>query len=128
MYGDGSKRTVSYPKYLMEQHLNRELEHDEIVHHIDGDFTNNAFENLEVLTRTNHAIHHGKDNIAKYLHYVCGICNEAFSIEASKVKHNQNTLNRAGPFCSKKCAGRYGAEVQNGRQPSAVSKQVYYDD
>ena len=34
-YEDGSKGTKSYPKYLMEQKLGRELESDETVDHIN---------------------------------------------------------------------------------------------
>ena len=32
---------------------------DVIVHHVDGDTKNNATENLEVMTRSDHAKHHG---------------------------------------------------------------------
>jgi len=55
-YYDGTKRTVSYPKYLMELKLGRRLDKDlETVDHIDGDLTNNDINNLEILTRRKHA-------------------------------------------------------------------------
>lgn len=44
-------RTVSYPKYLLEQHLGRKLTDNETCDHIDGDFTNNSISNLRVLSR-----------------------------------------------------------------------------
>ena len=36
VFPDRVKRTISYPKYLMEVHLDRYLEEDETIDHIDG--------------------------------------------------------------------------------------------
>ena len=41
-------------RLIMEKHLGRYLTKDEIIHHIDGDVTNNKIENLEVMTRGEH--------------------------------------------------------------------------
>jgi len=41
-------------RYIMEQHLGRPLEKDEIVHHIDGDTLNNNPSNLEVMLKKDH--------------------------------------------------------------------------
>ena len=38
--------TLSYPKYLIEVHLDRYLEKEETVDHIDGNFLNNVISNL----------------------------------------------------------------------------------
>ncbi len=38
--------------------LGRALRRGEVVHHIDGDKTNNAWSNIEVLTRAGHALEH----------------------------------------------------------------------
>lgn len=35
----------------MEEHLDRPLRQDEVVHHIDGDPSNDSIENLQVMTR-----------------------------------------------------------------------------
>jgi len=113
VYGDGSRRTVSYPKYLMEQHLERELEYDETVHHIDGDFTNNALENLQVLDRVEHRKQDAKK--AEIGNYVCANCGTEFRRPVSIVVANQLTQEKAGPFCSKRCSGTYGTDVQNNR-------------
>jgi hypothetical protein len=110
---DGSRRTVSYPKYIMEQHLGRELHPDnETVDHIDGDFTNNDLSNLRITNRSQHA----RDDAIRValVKYKCPICNKYFRRNPKDVDHNHK-LNKVGPFCGKSCAGKYGAEVQNNR-------------
>lgn len=48
----------SYPRFLMEQHLGRELSPEEEVHHKDTNKDNNSLDNLIVLTvKEHHAIH-----------------------------------------------------------------------
>jgi hypothetical protein len=47
-------------RVVAEQKLGRRLHAHEHVHHIDGDKTNNAPENLEVLTAAEHRVHHRK--------------------------------------------------------------------
>ena len=49
------RTTVSYPKYLMEQHLGRKLTDDETVDHIDEDYTNDAISNLRIIPRADNA-------------------------------------------------------------------------
>lgn len=41
-------------RYRMEQHLGRKLESGEVVHHIDGDRTNNDLSNLQVMSDREH--------------------------------------------------------------------------
>jgi hypothetical protein len=58
----------TYKKYLgrhehrvvAEEMLGRSLRPDEVVHHIDGDKTNNSPSNLAVMTRKEHAALHAK--------------------------------------------------------------------
>lgn len=42
----------------MEKHLGRKLRSDEVVHHKDGDKSNNSIENLEVMTLSEHSRFH----------------------------------------------------------------------
>lgn len=39
---------------IMQDHVGRRLEKDEVVHHIDGDKTNNSIENLDLCTKQQH--------------------------------------------------------------------------
>jgi hypothetical protein len=43
---------------VMERHLGRRLQPDEIVHHLDHRRRNNAIENLQVMTRSEHTKYH----------------------------------------------------------------------
>jgi hypothetical protein len=51
---DGKRRYLSYARYLMQEHLGRELSADEVVHHLNSDFRDDRIENLEVLDRIEH--------------------------------------------------------------------------
>jgi hypothetical protein len=111
LYEHGKRKTVSYPKYLLEQHLGRTLLEHETCDHIDGDYTNNSLENLQILSR--------KDNAAKAMalksaeqgYFICPECNKSFYKNMSDVRANQIKQKKAGPFCSKKCSGHYGSKL-----------------
>lgn len=103
-FSNGFKCTVSYPKYLMECHLNRYLGKDETVDHIDCDFTNNALDNLQVLPRAEHA---RKDAVkALPLECVCA-CGRKFIAKNRRDVFNNRKKGKSGPYCSRTCAGRY---------------------
>ncbi len=107
-------KTVSYPKYLMEVHVGRLLEEDEIVHHIDRDFTNDDINNLEIKPRKDHA----REHAIKYPETIeidCLYCSLAITLTRKQQRQlASNTKNEgtAGPFCSPKCSGKYGTKVQ----------------
>lgn len=45
---------------VMEEHIGRMLTEDEVVHHINGDKTDNRLENLQLMTRGEHSTMHNK--------------------------------------------------------------------
>lgn len=54
------KGYVRQHRVVMEQILGRSLGSDEVVHHINGDKSNNSPENLQLMTHKAHVAHHHK--------------------------------------------------------------------
>lgn len=55
----GFLTTMSWARYLMQEYIGRELTQEETVDHINRDKTDDRLENLQILTRSEHA---KKDN------------------------------------------------------------------
>ena len=51
-------------RYLMERHLGRKLSSKEIIHHINEDKLDNRVENLQIMSRSEHAKHHNSLQLA----------------------------------------------------------------
>lgn len=103
IYDDGSKTSMLYSRYLMEQHLGRELTFDETVDHIDEDKTNDDLSNLQVLSRSDNIV---KSKVTEWFHFDCPVCGSPTKKLARQVRHNKKQ-GKAGPFCGKVCARRY---------------------
>lgn len=56
----GGTHILAY-RLIAEGKIGRPLHDDEVVHHIDGDPTNNHPDNLEVMTQAEHAARHADD-------------------------------------------------------------------
>lgn len=67
--GQTKKRHIREHRYIMEQHINRKLNIDEHVHHINGIKDDNRIENLVIKKSTNH-----------YGEVICPCCNHQFRI------------------------------------------------
>lgn len=55
---DGTKNGIKTHRLVMAEHLGRDLLPSEIVHHIDGNRLNNNINNLQLMTRAEHARQH----------------------------------------------------------------------
>lgn len=51
-YSDGSIKTTSNARFLMEQHLGRELDKSEEVDHKDDDRVNDDISNLQLMSKS----------------------------------------------------------------------------
>lgn len=58
-------KCIAEHRYVMEQHLGRKLRRNEVVHHIDGDKSNNSLSNLELMSYKEHNDLHGHTERAK---------------------------------------------------------------
>lgn len=56
-------KKVDEHRYLMELHLGRKLKRTELVHHINGDKSDNRIENLQLMSVKQHIKEHGFCNL-----------------------------------------------------------------
>ena len=109
---DNSCRTVSYPKYIMEQHVGRQLDpNSETVDHIDRNHSNNDINNLRIVPRSQHS----KDDTrrVKLVDFNCSMCGKKFP-RSPRLVRDKSKKGRRGIFCGRKCAGRYARKLQLG--------------
>jgi hypothetical protein len=107
---NGVRRTVSYPKYLMELQLGRQLDPNEhTVDHIDSNIDNNDLSNLRLVPREEHSADDTRR--AKLEEFECAWCHNKFE-RSPRLIRDKAKKNRAGPFCSRKCAGKYSRMLQ----------------
>ena len=98
----GSSGYVAEHVLIMEQHIGRYLEPDEVVHHIDGDKLNNVISNLQLLTRKEHAHLHGKVKKVAYARFRCPVCKKEF--EREKRKSHLSKKDNKVTCCSRTCS------------------------
>lgn len=102
-------------RYLMQQHVGRQLDRFELVHHKDHNKRNNSIDNLEIVTPKEHALIH----LQKHpLTWVCEHCGKEFTPHPTKRGGIKKT-------CSKKC--RYARLSKISRDPSKP-KSMYRAD
>lgn len=107
---NGKRRTVSYPKWLMEIQLGRKLDPDlETVDHIDSNIDNNNLSNLRIMPRDQHSAEDTRR--VKSVKFECAWCDKEFE-RSPRLIRDKAKKNKAGPFCSRSCAGKYSRMLQ----------------
>lgn len=107
---NGQRRTVSYPKWLMELQMGRKLDPDlETVDHIDSNFDNNNLDNLRVMPRSEHSSDDTRR--VKHVKFCCAWCDKEFE-RSPRLVRDKSKKQKAGPFCSRACAGKYSRMLQ----------------
>ena len=117
---DNKYHQMSFPKYLMQKHLNREILLNEDVHHINENTLDNNLENLEIVQKGEHQRQHNLNNpnLKKYktdLKTHCFYCNKPITLDNTKQAnhmHNMKLCRSGRLFCSKSCSGKYGKDIQ----------------
>ena len=122
--GDKIRKTISYPKALVEVHLNTRLREDDTVDHKDRNKQNDSIGNLVVRRRKEHCKLDAVYVEVKDMN--CSWCSK--KIKLSRGQHDTRSLNKAGPFCSRSCSGHYGKSIQLGATPTkrqTIHKRYY---
>lgn len=95
-------------RYIAEMMLERDLKSEEVVHHKNGDKTDNRWENLEVKNNTEHSLDHSKEIKKEIAVMECPECGKIFE------RRKKQTLlckpKQKATFCEKPCAASYYAQ------------------
>lgn len=123
VYPDSTKKTISYPKYIVECNIGRYLTDDETIDHIDGNPLNNDISNLRIIKRNEHAYNDAQRN--KDVIYKCDYCGKEFIIKGDKLHYIfRKDRENSAHFCSRKCAGKYNAERQHNKIDKIEGKDI----
>jgi hypothetical protein len=114
-------------RVLMENHLGRLLDKNEIVHHIDGNKKNNCIDNLQLMKASEHVSFHMKQRGQTMLELICPYCKTIFE----KPKRSTHIGKKQGKatFCSIPCRAKFWRIVQlnhltTNQVESAISENI----
>jgi hypothetical protein len=124
---DGTNKTMSYPKFLLQEHLQRTLGDDETIDHKNFDFNDNRIENLQILPRAEHS--EGDTRRVKLIKLKCQMCDKDFE-RSPRLMRDKSKRNVGGWFCGRSCAGKYSRQRQLGKidklpSPEHTSSEYY---
>ena len=127
---NGGRRTQSYARFLLEQHLGHPLADDEDADHMDGDTLNDDLSNLRVLPAT---VNRGRDHLpAEMYEFDCPVCGIRTAKPARRVR-DARRQGKAGPFCGRQCSRAWqvaslpptrGASAADGIVPTCPTGHV----
>jgi len=125
---DGSRRTVSWPKLLIEEHLGRKLDPDkETIDHLNRDHNDNRLENLRIVPRDLHSADDTRR--VKMIELTCDVCGKKFE-RSPRLIRDKSKKGKRSSFCSRSCAGKYSRQLQlkqiNKLKPLPQIKSIYY--
>jgi hypothetical protein len=101
---DGSKTSLSYARYLVSCKLNRYLNIDEHVDHIDNDKLNDVIDNLQILSpyeNNKKMLLHNNIKLADDISLICPVCEKEFKRPSRNIKHKLEKGKT--PCCSRVC-------------------------
>lgn len=110
------RTTMSYARYLMCLHLERELTDQEEVDHIDDDCTNDIIENLQTLTPEQNREKQNRLRRAKSLvTLTCPQCDQEFTRPRRYTKLRNPNL-KGISCCSRRCSILYNKTGRKRRE------------
>ena len=120
-------------RIVMENHLGRILNPNEVVHHINNDKKDNKIENLELMIANDHVAMHSRKG-KKYVKLKCPNCKNIFDIAKGQSFLQKGTK---CTFCSRHCCGVFNANIQhhgitvemeNAISENLVLEYIYFND
>lgn len=119
---------------IVENHLGRLLNTNEVVHHKNENKKDNRIENLEIMEKEDHARLHALKQGRKWAILKCPSCNSIFHKPS-----NQTHVAKQGLYtaCSRSCNGKFSRAIQlQGRthivdmaiSENIVSEYIVYSD
>ena len=110
-------------RIVIENHLGRLLNANEIVHHIDKNKKNNLLSNLQLTDQNEHTRNHNLEEGRLYVKLKCPWCNKEFELP-----HNKSFLCKKGKYscncCSSSCRGKLYSFIQNKGLTIKIQKQI----
>ena len=113
-------------RIIMENHLGRILDTNEVVHHKNGDKKDNNIFNLELMTVNEHCSHHANEKGQTMCEIKCPQCEKIFSLP----RNQTHVVKKKNKFtsCSPTCRGKLSRYIQlNGitsQVESAISENI----
>lgn len=118
---------VLYHRIIVENHLKRILNANEVVHHLDGNKKHNDIDNLQVMSIKEHTKHHKKEKGRKYVKLKCPWCEKEFELPKNHT-HLQKPSKYKCTCCSLSCRGKLYRNIQlHGVTPkleNAISENI----
>ena len=114
-------------RIIMENHLGRLLNTDEVVHHLNHNKKDNRLENLQILSNKEHSKIHGFEQGIVVCKLKCPQCGRIF-MKQKRQTHlvKKSILNCT--FCSRMCNGKFVRKIQlHGLTPdmkNAISENI----
>jgi hypothetical protein len=137
-------RLIFEHRFVMEEFLERKLSRSEVVHHKNHQRDDNRLDNLELMTRSEHAKFHHKDDVVRFAnnchhtnqkHYARGLCYRCYSnvrsdewrrknpdkIRKIKQKLYYKNIEKSREYVRNQARKRYAAEKQSSGSPVPVA-------
>lgn len=114
-------------RVVMENHIGRMLPDNEVVHHVNGDRTDNSIDNLALMEHKEHAEVHGLERHGEsfVVKLKCPICGNIFFRRRGRTHSTPSRRGRLGAACcSAKCRGALSRLYQTGRIDEATSEAI----
>lgn len=95
-----------YPlhRVLMENKIGKSLLSNEDVHHVDGNKNNNSTDNLEILSKRDHAKKH--IIVIPDIEVVCKCCYKQFKVKPHFYRLRINRNKKKEIYCSRSCGSK----------------------